>query len=88
MQFMRPTRPPLHLRPGPNARNGFAIFDWHYMRFLLRAFVFGRRHDERPRSTQREADDNDCEFQHPAHRRITVCSLSFSRNAALNDGDK
>ena len=68
--------------------NGFAIVDRHYMRFFLRPFVSGRRHDECARSTQREADDDDYEFQHPAHRRITVCSLSFSRNAALNGGDK
>ena len=85
---MRPTRPPLHLRPGPNARNGFAIFDRHYTRFVLQSFVSGRRHDERARSTQREADNNDCEFQHPAHKRITVYSLSFNRNTALNGADK
>jgi hypothetical protein len=54
----------------------------------MRFFVGRRRHDECARSAQREADNNNREFQYPAHRRITACRLSFSQNAGPDGGGK
>lgn len=84
MQFLRPTRPPLHLRPGPNARSVFSILDGHQVCFLLRLFVSGRRHNERARAAQREAEQNDDDFKDPTHEQAPV----VRKNPALNVGDK
>jgi hypothetical protein len=54
------------------------IFDWHHIWFRLRFFLTRRRHDEGARSAQGEAEKNDREFQHPAHKSIPKVCCSNS----------
>ena len=82
MQFFRPARTPLHLCENPDRPSPFRILDRQYIGFLLCLFGLRHRNDEGSSSTERKAENNDPNFQHPAHRRVLNLRLFFSRNAA------
>jgi len=75
-------------RHNPEAPDSFTIFHRNYVCLLRLIFLSRSRGDKSARSTKREAEENDRDLRHPAHRVVLTYRLSFSRKPAPDGGGK
>jgi hypothetical protein len=67
IDLLRPTRPPLHLRPTPAEPDNFTIFHRDHVRFLRRILFSRGRSNEGSRAAEREAEQNDRNLGQQVH---------------------